>query len=373
MIINKNQTMAKKNVIPETKVVCPVCGTEFAIPEHESIVVGVAIGKDSGLGTIYPTAVEQTASNKAPAQMKAEAKIEALRKSGVNVDNIFSMKGVTGTEDIARMDNGQLTIIPDDDHIFAAIVNKGTVPNPRLFRRWVMAQVFHMLTYKSYDGSEKGFVAALKSKGYKYQWKMVVEELRVQAKLAVEDVENFQLRNRWFNNQSVYEMAVDYIDQLGKYIKELKVRHCKGVPYVRLGSRNIFVSDVETKVIRPLKNASTYIASAKSPTSLYVAVRKFFSDIKSIHLHNDMDQAMSFKDAYKGAGAYFTMKNLILFHGAKFRNGKGRYISQKQSLELLEAKADEYRSEGWRLFGVMKKLIADAGINIGKKMAEWRK
>lgn len=42
---------------------------------------------------------------------------------------------------------------------------------------------------------------------------------------------------------------------------------------------------------------------------------------------------------------------------------------------MLENKAHEYATsqEGWRLFGVMKKLIADSGINIGKKMEEWRK
>ncbi len=363
--------MAKKKVAPETKVVCPACGAEFAIPEQESLVVGVVIGKDSNLGTIYPATVAQSAPDTTPAQMKAEAKIEALRKAGINVDNIFSMKGVTGTEDIARMDKGQFTIIPDDDPIFAAIIKKGTVPNPRLFRRWVMSQVFHMLTYCGSYRNE-GVVAALNAKGYKYQWKMVVEEIRVQAKLAVDDVENFRLRNRWFNNQSVYEMAVDYIEQLNQHIKKLKVRHCKGVPYVRLGSRDIFVSDIEAKIIRPLKNLSIYIASAKNPAALYAAVLKFFKFIKDTHLRNDMNLAMSFKNAYKGAGAYFTMKNLILFHGAVFKNGCVK-ISQQKSLAMLENKANEYATEGWRLFGLMKKLINDNNIDIERKMAEWRK
>lgn len=79
-----------------------------------------------------------------------------------------------------------------------------------------------------------------------------------------------------------------------------------------------------------------------------------------------------FKDAYKGAGAYFTMKNLILFHKASFKNGCIK-LGQKKSMAMLENKANEYKNEGWRLFGVMKKLIEDNNIDIVKKMREWKK
>ena len=41
--------MAKKKS-NETKVLCPNCGTELAIPAQSSIAVGVIIGKDAGLG-----------------------------------------------------------------------------------------------------------------------------------------------------------------------------------------------------------------------------------------------------------------------------------------------------------------------------------
>jgi hypothetical protein len=76
-------------------------------------------------------------------------------------------------------------------------------------------------------------------------------------------------------------------------------------------------------------------------------------------------------DAYKGAGAYYTMKNIILFHEGRFRDSNGRFLSKQASLDYLEAKAEEYSHEGWRLFGVMRKLIKDAGININKKRQEW--
>lgn len=368
--------MAKKKSNPSTKIVCPTCGTEFAIPETTHVAVGIVVGADSGLGTIYP---ETTGATHAPvpsaqSQKKAAEKIEALRKAGVNVDNLFSMKGASGQEIIARMENGNLSVVPDNDPIFAAIMGRGTVPNRRLFRRWVMAQVFHMLNFKSYRGNNTGFIAALENKGYKYQWKMVLEEMRVQAKLATEDPENFALRNRWFNDDRIMQMANDYMEQLAAHINKLKVRHCKGVPYVKLGGANVFTADIQTKVLNPIAKTMLKIGEADSPRKLYYAVRSFVSTIQHWWFTNDARMAQAFKDAYKGSGAYFTMKNLILFHDASFRNGCIK-LGQKKSLTMLENKANEYAAsqEGWRLFGVMKKLIADSGINIEKKMAEWRK
>ncbi len=341
--------MAQKKVPHSIHTTCPACGTEIAI-----------IGFD-----------EQKPATKNKKEMKAEAKIEALRKAGVNVDNLFSMKGANGQEIIARMNGGELSIVPENDPIFSAIFAGGAVPNSRLFRRWVMAQVFHMLSYRSYYG-ESGFVAALQCKGYKYQWTMVLEELRVQSKLAENDVENFIARNRWFNREVVAKMCDDYVYKLRKHVEKLTVRHCKGVPYVKLKKTNVFSSDLNTKVYRPLTDAATAVSKAETPWKLFLAASYFFSLAEKWWMVYDTPMSQVFKDAYKGAGAYFTMKNLLLFHGATFKNGCVK-LSQTKSLRLLEDKAAEYSDEGWRLFGLMKKLISDSNIDIEAKMAEWRK
>lgn len=340
--------MTKVNVTPVANVECPVCGTKLSIVEINN----------------------QTSSTKNDKAMKADAKLEALRKAGVNVDNLFSMKSVNGKEILARMNDGNLTIVPEDDPIFQAIVSNGTVPNPRLFRRWVMSQVFHMLSYKGYRG-EHGFVAALQMKGYKYQWKMVLEEFRVQIKLADKDPENFTARNRWFNRETVAKMCQDYISKLVKHISQLKVRHCKGVPYIKIRQTNVFTSDLNVKVFKHLQGAAKNVANASSPMNLLHSAINFYNLAEQWLMAYDLPMSQVFKDAYKGAGAYFTMKNLILFHGATFKNGCVK-LSQQKSLNLLEEKAVEYADEGWRLFGLMKKLIKDSNIDIEKKMAEWR-
>jgi hypothetical protein len=349
----------------KTKIVCPKCGAEFAIPETTHVAVGVVIGADSNLGTIHPTVVGQSKPNRK--DMKAEAKIEALRKAGVNVDNLFSMKGATGQEIVARLTNGQLTVVPDDDPIFASILGGGTVRNPQLFRRWVMAQVFHMLA----DGN---FLQALQNKGYAYQWKMIVEELLAQSKMETRgDAENFAQRNLYFNKERVYLIAMDYIEKLRDHIRVMPKKRCKRVPYIRLKGQNIFVEDVPAKVTQPLLNLALKIKASKNATELYVNTVSFYALVKKTWVSYTIPMANEFKDAYKGAGAYFTMRNLILFHSAKFRSDAGRFLSQSASLTKLDEKANLYSDEGWRLFGVMKQLIKDNGININRKIAEWRK
>lgn len=363
----------------KTKIVCSQCGAEFAIPATTHVALGVVLGADSNLGTIHPEVVGQSGDSRYadtsctnrqpinPRNMKAEAKIEALRAAGVNVSNLFSMKGADGKETIARLTDGHLEMLQDNDPIFAAIINGGTVPNSQLFRRWVMAQVFHMLATGNFTG-------ALQKKGYAYQWKMMLDEMEAQSKMWLRgDFENFAQRNRYFNKECVAAIAKDYIDRLNDHICNLPRKLCKRTPYIRLKGRNIFTEDIVTKVIQPLKLVMYRIKDANDSVELYKQLVNFFKLVKKTWIAYDIPMSAVFKDSYKGAGAYFTMRNLILFHGAKFRADNGRFLSQKQSLAVLESNAEEYKTEGWRLFGVMKKLIDNNNINIAKKIGEWRK
>ena len=343
----------------ETKIVCPKCGTEFEIPEHEHVAAGVVIGKDSGMGTIVLKEAETPVT-------KAQKRLEALKGAGVDVSSLFAMQ----TGDIARVENGVVSVLPDDDPIFQSIIAGGTIPDRHLFRRWVMAQMFHMLV--------GNFTQNLRNKGYEYQWRVIEDELRVQKRLFRNDRENYDERNMWFNRSVVSSMCGNYVKQLEKhidYLKKKRVKHCKGVPYVRIGGKNVFVSDIFSKVQAPIDRAVSKIMFTDTPDKLYRA----FMDFKKVYVKiNGMRMEATFIDSYKGAGAYYTMKNMILFHGCVFYttvSGKRRKTTKDASLRYLKDRADEYAHgyDGWRLFGVMKELIADNKIDIKKKMAEWRK
>ena len=354
-----------------TKVLCPECGTQFAIAKKGFTTLATVIGEDSGLGVVYPATVGRTAPAKLPE--KAEERIEALRNAGVDVSCLFAMRGSNGGEYLASNKDGNLVMLDDNDPIFDQIISQGTVPNRRLFRRWVMAQMFHMMSETAYRSKEPlGVTEMIHRLGYEYQWKMLLNELYAQMKMESKDPDSFIERNRWFNASVVVSMAEDYIVQLKKYVDALKVRKCKTIPYKRIRNRNIFVLDLQDKLYYPFDTAMARIRRAKNAAQLFDAAKKF-NDIR-IKMSHDTPQSKAWGNAYKGSGAYFTMQNLIRFHNCIAINDAGKRLNKYHSLAFILAKAEEYKNgEGWRLLAVLKKMLSDNNIDIKKKMAAWRK
>lgn len=200
------------------------------------------------------------------------------------------------------------------------------------------------------------------------------------------DYENTKARYRWFNGCVAYDMAIDYIKKLRSYIddkciyttkkdkdgneKKTYKHTCKGNPYIRLQNEDIFVADLERKVYTPLRNLANKMGTATTYKELYDAVREFNKNRK--HLAWDTKQADVFIHAYKGSGSYYTMRNLIMFHGARFVKN-GRKMSESNSLNELESKAKLYDEEGWKMLGVLKQLIKDNNISVQGKILEWKK
>jgi hypothetical protein len=76
------------------------------------------------------------------------------------------------------------------------------------------------------------------------------------------------------------------------------------------------------------------------------------------------------KNAYKGYGGYFSMQNLILFHGCRIIVD-GKKLSKDDSIKQLDEWADGHLNEGYWMLGALKQLIIDNGFNIERKRAEW--
>lgn len=327
--------------------------------------------------------VEATAATK---KTKAQMRLEALKAAGVDVSKYFPL----GDDKLIKIENGAAVPVDMDDTTIDAvgkqIVEGGYVSNWKLFRRWVMSQMFHML--RDMDKNGRTFNEVLQHNGYEYQWRMLENELYAQMKMCNhKDYDNLKARNLWFNGYVACDMAKDYISKLRKYVddnliykkdkkdkdgKEVKTyKHtCKGNPYVRLQNKDVFVSDLEKKVYAPLGNLARKMYDSNTYKEVYDAVHEF--NKKRKHLAWDTKQSDAFINAYKGSGSYYTMRNLIMFHGARFWKN-GRKMSEANSLKELESKAKLYDEEGWRMLGVLKQLIIENDIDIQGKINEWHK
>lgn len=345
--------MKKQNPLPETstQVSCPNCGTKLTI----------------NISTSQP--INPSTSQPPTLPSRATDRIEALRSAGIDVSSFFAMTGSNGGEYVATQREGKLTIISDDDPIYQVILQQGTVPNGKLFRRWVMAQMFHMLAAEKEGRYFHSITQQIHQRGYNYQWEQVENEINAQMHMMKNgDAENYTDRNRWFNQETVVLMFEDYKYQLQQYIKKAPVHHCKGTPYKRICGNNVFLTDINKKVINPINEL---IKLAKEGHYMQ-AIRQF----RRANLKNNYwtpNQSQAWIDAYKGSGAFFTMQNLIRFHGCTFLNENGTRMDKQASYAHLQLKAVEYTGEGWRLLGLLRQFIKDNHIDIAKKMKSWRK
>lgn len=324
--------------------------------------------------------VEATAATK---KTKAQMRLEALKAAGVDVSKYFPL----GDDQLIKIENGAAVPVDMDDaaidEVGKKIVEGGYVNNWKLFRRWVMSQMFHMLRQMETD--KLTFNEVLQRKGYEYQWRMLENELYAQMKMCDHgDHENTGARNRWFGGFVAADMADDYIEKLRKYVddnliwkrdedgkKTKAFKHtCKGNSYVRLQNEDIFVADLEKKVYAPLSRLARKMYDSNTYKEVYDAVHEFNKTRK--HLAWNTKQSDAFISAYKGSGAYYTMRNLIMFHGARFWKN-GRKMSEANSLKEIESKAKLYDEQGWRMLGVLKQLIIENDIDIQGKINEWFK
>ena len=309
---------------------------------------------------------------------RREMRMEALKNAGFDTGKYFSFKLTEGLKPGASItlvidDNGLPIMMNTEtstaiDLIREDIFANGYVKNTKLHRRWVMAHMFRMLNYRSGDGRENGYDAALRSwHGFDYQFKVLMDEVKTLAKLEVTDEECFIERSSFFNKNIVCITCVDYIEKLQIYIESLKTKKCKGVPYKRIKGRDIFVVDLDNKVYNPLKFRIDRMREAKTYDELMLHFKAFMRNY--IELPHTTPKCKWWKDAFKGAGAFYTLKNMIMYHDCFVMNpNTGEMMNREDSMKHIQTMRIGYAGEGWRMFALMKKVIGDNDFDFYKRM-----
>ena len=358
------------------QIVCPKCGTKIQIN-----------GVD----------VKMSASNK---NSKAAKRIEQMAANGIDVSQFFAMVDFNGQEtQVGVIIDNQVRVLPDNDDIVKVIISGGTLRTSHLFKQHVLAKMFKMLLgYKHYrqgypmDSRGKYydmdgyFTQNLHRMGYDYQWKMLHEELWRQVRMESNgDWDSLKEDNRWYNKQLAEKMIFDYMRQLNEMLSQMKVRRCRGCKYITLrGAERIlrgyksssygylYYSEIEL-LLDKLRDLGNDILNAKTLTQLYVAVKRFheyyvpLEQTSKAYDYNPFypTQCKEWVDAYKGYGAYFSMKNLIMFHECVFQG-----LDKQNSLKLLDSMAQD--KKGYYLLGALKDMLRYNDFYIEEKQNEWR-
>ena len=301
-------------------------------------------------------------------------RMEKLNNAGVNVGKFFTLDVNESIPAGAKIhviidDSGNPVIKAEkesNDTVYNQIIEDGYVRNTKLFRRFVMAQMFNMLNYVSWDGQYRGYNDCLKKMyGYDYTLSMMTEEIRVLSKLETRDKESFDERSKFFNKNVVIAVLEDYLEKFKVYVDKLPSKNCKGIPYKRVKGINIFVEDLDKKLYSPVRGHIFRIKHAKNYTEIYRALEAFMRD--KVKLPYETQKSKIWVDTFKGEGSFYTCKNLIMFHNCNVMEYYTHY-STNESMNILNNKLDEYNGEGWRMFAFMKKLIADNKFDFEERM-----
>lgn len=270
--------------------------------------------------------------------------------------------GVDTTKFNLEMTNQGIQVCSDANEV----VEDKQVNNKKLFRRWVMAQTFKMLYTKSYNLDtrlyEEGWDAYLRNNySYMYQFSMLADEIKTLAKLEISDKDEFEERSQFFTKNVVIETCKDYVRKFNKYVKNHEcTKHNK--VYVKL-SRFGVVDLKELKLIREeYANLIKLMEEAETYAELNVFFKKFVAKMNKLPKGTAMSRV--WRDAFKGDGAYYTLKNMIMFHGCVIRECDNK----DHSLQYLIYYGNVLKNgEQWRLHELLKDTIQYNNFKFGNK------
>jgi len=272
-------------------------------------------------------------------------RMETLNKAGINTNKYFTL---TVNEDMPKGTKINVEVEKAYVEISQQIKEDGYVKNSKLHRRWIMAQYFRMLNHKD------GWHGALKNYSYMYTIDMMTEEVRVLSKLEKRDREVFKERSSFFTYKVVRQVVADYINNVEKYLSELPVQNCKGQPYVRIRKySNCFVNEIETKVLGPIKAVAEICNKSYGYEELYktlCTLRKVMID-----LPYETRKSKAWVNAFQGSGAYYTLKNMIMFHNVALKIGKHTYCYGVEAVTAIRALLGIY--EGYQFNALLKATI----------------
>lgn len=330
-----------------TEVRCSNCGAKVIIPANESVATGRIIGQDSGLGTIIlPT--EGDEANIPTAGYVATPKF----------DGKFSFdSAMEYLKNIAQSSPEVKAALMAVEKQMGKVANSGYLP-VQIVRRWLVSQALEMVN------SASGFHRSLLNRGYWYSVEVIVNDLKHQCHLQREhDEEGIKDRQRFYNADLLYMVIADYKEKLMAHVNEMPVHKCKRHKYIKIhmngvnGGKGVFVDEIYKVLVQPLTKMLLDVKlpdtcdNVEKQYSIACRFKKFVDDVNWWGLKPSQE----FVNTYKAAGAYYTMKDLILFENCLMKVDKRNdteatrswgtdnrhFVQQQESLQALEKRFND--------------------------------
>ncbi len=207
-----------------------------------------------------------------------------------------------------------------DDDISRIIRENGHIENARLFRRFVLAQMFRYI--KRARQNRMSLEKIIRRNGSTYRWKMLLNEFKAQREmLRNHDMESFRIRHSFFNGRLVAKLIREHVNvhsDLRRPVADIyeAAGNKKMYGLLRDAARNAYESEMNHDEAEKIGIIINSILEFRKYG------RKTLRSPYSLNTGND------FYDAFIRCGFFYTFDNLIKFHGCRFVD-----MDERQSLE----------------------------------------
>lgn len=212
-----------------------------------------------------------------------------------------------------------------DDAILLKIRENGHIENARLFRRFVLAQMFRYI--KRASSCKISIEDVIRRNGVLYRWKMLRNEFKAQKEmLKNNDVESYNIRHRFFNGKLVARLIREHIKA-----------HAETAGYVCDCRKKCKYDEMYKKLKKLARNAYECEECKDDCDKIDVIISAVdgFREYGRFMTNTQMEKGTGneFYHAFIKCGMYYTFDNLIKFHGCRF-HGCGELSSVNLAYEL---------------------------------------
>lgn len=253
-----------------------------------------------------------------------------------------------------RLQPGQkLQLIVSRDNVSDTAVNiiEDKQIDNKMFRRWITAQTFKMLDY-GWDKYMRDFY------GYSYQFEMLDREIKTLTKLEKKKDKSFNQRKLFFTKDVILALCNDYLKKFFDYYEF----HQDKKGYIKLTKKYGTVSREEfSNIIGKIASTINLIKDSQSYEELYDAWKLFRRKMNRIP--ENTPKCKEWLQAYRGNGAYYTLQNMIMFHGVRYINGQ-TVTKSKDALFGLNVCLYSCQDSVWKLHYLLKETIEKTGFDL---------
>lgn len=225
---------------------------------------------------------------------------------------------------------------------YGKVFEDGHIFNPYIDRRWLPAQYLRLLSnYKC-----SGYKAIKNSYNLNYQIDWLKKEVEKLAYLQKVDQAAFEERRQFLTPGDVIRIVTEIFevsDKLfnyatRKHLPSLKIKNkvfFLGNIYYKCNERTgdvteYFETSDELKFIKESqKNLVNKLCMERSNVTAYKKMSELLNSYNFIKFGLDQKPTATFIDKFMAQGAYYTLRNLVMFEGASFKGETGKTAIDK--------------------------------------------